>query len=146
MKKLVMWTSSGESGDIAVVDGLSFEDCMRIQEPLKKLAEYEKAEEEGRLIVLPISIGKRVYESHFPDVPQKVTGYVIGTVGYYDDEDDEDCDNEFPEEDENDNGIRIAYETFSGGMNSISPTFNLGKTIFRTKQEAKRAAKGGTNE
>ena len=41
MDKLVYWTSSGESGSIAVTDRLSVEECMKIQEPLKLLAAYQ---------------------------------------------------------------------------------------------------------
>jgi hypothetical protein len=42
MKRLVYWTSIEGSGDTAVVDDLGIEDCMKIQEPLRRLAAYEK--------------------------------------------------------------------------------------------------------
>ena len=41
MERLVYFT-----GDIALVDNLSIEDCMAIQEPLKKLHKYENLEEQ----------------------------------------------------------------------------------------------------
>ena len=37
-------------------------ECGAIDDCLKKLAEYETAEEEGRLVVLPCKVGTRVYE------------------------------------------------------------------------------------
>ena len=45
MEKLLYFT-----GDIALVDNLSIENCMAIQEPLKKLHNYEIAEEQGLLV------------------------------------------------------------------------------------------------
>ena len=44
MDRLVYFT-----GDVALVDNLGIEECMEIQEPLKKLHEYEIAEEQGLL-------------------------------------------------------------------------------------------------
>ena len=41
MKRLVYWTSIEGSGDTAVVDDLDIEDCMKVQEPLRRLAAYE---------------------------------------------------------------------------------------------------------
>lgn len=41
------------TGDVALVDNLSVEECMAIQEPLKKLAKYERLEKQG-LIQKPI--------------------------------------------------------------------------------------------
>ena len=41
MKRLVYWTSIEGSGDTAVVDNLDIEDCMKVQEPLRRLAAYE---------------------------------------------------------------------------------------------------------
>lgn len=42
MKQLVYWTSCGLSGDTAVCEGLPFKECMKIQEPLRKLYKYQK--------------------------------------------------------------------------------------------------------
>lgn len=42
MKHFVYWTTIEGIGEIAVVDGLDIEDCMKIQEPLRCLAEYER--------------------------------------------------------------------------------------------------------
>ena len=40
-------------------------ECGAIDDCLKKLAEYETAEEEGRLVVLPCKVGEEIYGKHW---------------------------------------------------------------------------------
>lgn len=83
---------------------------------VKKLEEYETAEEEGRLVVLPCKIGNTVY------VPSKYSGMVIPfhITEFYIFEDEyaiiDDFDNEYKIED-------------------------FGKTVFITREEAEKALK-----
>ena len=41
MKRLTMYTSSGDLNNIVVVDGKAIEECLGYAEPLQRLAEYE---------------------------------------------------------------------------------------------------------
>lgn len=42
MEHFVYWTNMEGIGEIAVIDNLDIEDCMKIQEPLRCLAAYER--------------------------------------------------------------------------------------------------------
>lgn len=63
MERLVYFT-----GDVALVDNLGIEECMEIQEPLKKLHDYEIAEEQGLLT-------KVVYGEWIDTEPEYHNGY-----------------------------------------------------------------------
>ena len=119
MEKLVYFTGD----DIALVDNLSIEDCMVIQEPLKKLHEYEIAEEQGLLLRLPCKVGDTVYE--LQEVrkriqPMEIISVNIGRMGllYFNWELKD--------------GIGIYHNVKGFGASEI------GKTVFLTKEEAEQ--------
>lgn len=108
MERLVYFT-----GDVALVDNLGIEECMAIQEPLKKLHEYEIAEEQGLLLRLPCKVGDRVYVI--------VTVLDYGEIG--------------------DKATKTYYITerkFELYMLSDYGKYVFGKTVFLTKEEAEQ--------
>jgi hypothetical protein len=120
MSKLVYFT-----GDIALVDNLGIEECISIQEVLKKLHEYEIAEEEGLLLRLSVAEGSIVFViatiydcDHYMDCP----------LPY----DKNKCDADIPCEHEH-RGYRIKETKFNHCMLP-----NIGKTVFLTKEEAEQ--------
>lgn len=83
--------------------------CKYVRETVKKLSEYETAEEEGRLVVLPVGIGDEVYIiEKCENIPERLDGTMyeldgslVTATGYYcpyeencpfDDEDFTSCD------------------------------------------------------
>lgn len=105
-------------GDIALVDDLGIEECMEIQEPLKKLHNYELAEEQGLLLRLPYNIA------------------TCGVVYYVDEKDHEiyylQADN-----------IRVSKMMISNRFLYEVDNFeffyeDFGKIVFTTKEEAEQ--------
>lgn len=125
MEKHVLWTMDADGTEIAVVDGLSVEECRKIQTALKKLAEYERAEAEERLLLLPVPVGGNVYHRN-DDSPYIVIGYRIGRM-ITEDEDEY-------EEDYDEPGLYIECE--GEYMNMEDAVARFGVNFFRTKEEA----------
>lgn len=133
--------------------GVAFCQNSSYLEMLDKLAVYEDAEEQGRLVILPCKIGATVYivtccsnvYMYHDDDYFTGTGQVI--CPYDDDCHYENCD---------DKNVRIFEDTFIGysiDENGIHYYFNhvngwlfeedcFGKTVFLTREEAEAALKG----
>ena len=95
---------------------------------IKKLAEYETAEEEGRLVVLPCKVGQCVYTNH-----SKIRGHFkkdkrthlakVVFIGL--------------------NGEYSFFNVILDDLKMIKFEFNeIGKTVFLTREEAEKALKG----
>lgn len=110
------------------------EDCPTFDDIYEKLATYEDAEEQGRLVKLPCNRGDKIYfiksafsMAHFP-IEAKVTS-ICGV----------DCDND------------VMYSSITE-YNKIDRRFrssDIGKTVFLTKSEAEAKLKemrGGEDE
>lgn len=109
-------------------------DCGIVEDMVKKLADYEDLEEQGRLVILPCDRGDKIYfiksafsMAHFP-IEAKVTS-ICGI----------DCDSD------------VMYSSITE-YNKIDRRFkssDIGKTVFLTKSEAEAKLKelrGGENE
>lgn len=108
-------------------------DCGIVEDMVKKLADYEDLEEQGRLIKLPCNRGDKIYfiksafsMAHFP-IEARITS-ICGV----------DCDND------------VMYSSITE-YNKIDRRFkssDIGKTVFLTKSEAEEKLKelrGGEN-
>jgi len=118
MERLVYFT-----GDIALVDNLSIEDCMAIQEPLKKLHDYEIAEEQGLLLRLPCKVGDMLYVLVDMNEEGKYTrwkGDFVKSIYL-------NPDNEWM--------IEFTYVWHDRRL------FEIGKSVFLTKEEAEQKLK-----
>lgn len=101
-------------------------ECEYISDALKKLADYEDLEEQGRLVILPCNRGDKIYfiksafsMAHFP-IEARITS-VCGV----------DCDND------------VMYSSITE-YNKIDRRFkssDIGKTVFLTKSEAEAKLK-----
>ena len=100
--------------------------CGYISDALKKLADYEDLEEQGRLVKLPCKIGTEVYDITWWDNVQKKV--VVKGKTYY----------------RTIHKHKVSKSTF--GYTDIE---EIGKTVFLTKSEAEAKLKelrGGENE
>ena len=95
------------------------DECYCLHEVINKLAEYEDAEEQGVLKMLPVAVGTKVY---YPLRPCGFTTFTIVKIAIYEDEIlfEDDCENAWEER-------------------------HLGKVLFLTPEEAESALaeKGG---
>jgi hypothetical protein len=114
MSKLVYFT-----GDIALVDNLGIEECISIQEVLKKLHEYEIAEEQGLLLRLPCKVGDTIWEA-----------------GVYEDTINECILTEFAFDEEN--VLYVLYDLKDGVFSAKRYLDAFGDTLFLTKEEAEQ--------
>lgn len=89
-------------------------DMCPINEAIKKLAHYEDIEEQGRMIELPCAVGDILYGSN--------EEFVIKEISYWED----DCDLY---------SLNIKIEDWKENFEIIDPE-DIGKTVFRTKEEA----------
>ena len=131
------------------------------QDIIDKLAEYEIAEEEGRLVVLPVGIGDEVYIiEKCQNIPERLDGTLYdsdggtGTAtGYYcpyeancpfDDDDFTICDDykeklavfkDYVDE------IHIRENEISIFAENTCQYCSFGKTMFLTREEAEKALK-----
>lgn len=126
-------TSAGEL--VAVVKGLTMEQCMLIQPALEKLADYEDAAAEDRLLILPVAIGERICEKDFPG-KFTVIGYRIGRMAGEDEGEfeeefrqwvDEDGEEHHLVEDAKDE-LYIQYATY--GVEVSTAASNYGDTFY----------------
>ena len=90
-----------------------------IRKVLRRLAEYEDAEEQGLVAVLPVPIGTTVYE--FEPLNKIVKGCTARTVAKYNVYDDS-----------------IWFNFADGYMKDIK---DFGKTVFLTREEAEQKLK-----
>lgn len=85
-----------------------------------KLATYEDAEEQGRLVILP----KTLYEADDTPLVTGVTEWEVMGVRFY-------------------NGVMSAYMVKTKNIQTIIYGKDIGKTVFFTREEAEAALKGG---
>lgn len=119
--RLLRWALNDEAFHSAIV-------CEERQKFEKKYAhwkELEKAEAEGRLVVLPCTVGDTVYFRTYAKnatvdlgiQPHKVVTYRLGMV----------------------------IEGSSGVPETVLPDYEFGRTVFLTREEAEAALKGESN-
>ena len=92
---------------------------------IEKLAEYETAEEEGRLVVLPCKVGDTVWMVH-----QILTSTVNNVIS------------KMPVTELRGNRLNPIWFAIDGeyGRTSFHPS-EIGKTVFLTREEAEKALK-----
>lgn len=61
MKRLTYRVNIGGSQDVVLVDKKNVKKCLKWKDTLKRLAEYEDLEEQGKLLKLPCAVGDTVY-------------------------------------------------------------------------------------
>ena len=107
-----------------------------VGEAIDKLAEYETAEEEGRLVVLPCSIGDTVWVTTHPfnvfddfdfytEAQDEIYESYISSITFY----------------ENSNQYRIHAKETRQFIKAYFMESDFGKTVFLTKEEAEKALK-----
>lgn len=114
-------------------------ECSRCDNPndwkndcVKKLAEYENAEEDGRLVVLPCKVGDYIWDIDFGrPCAYEVTGFSIGNLN------DDYCDDEVMIFDE----VITYYSNSNGSVTGNFAASEIGKSIFLTRKEAEKALK-----
>lgn len=92
-------------------------------EIINKLADYEDAEEQGRMVILP----KILYEADSTPLIMGVTEWEVTGVRFYD-------------------GIVQAYTVKTKNAQSIIYGREIGETIFLTREEAEATLNGGQDE
>lgn len=102
--------------------------CKWVKKALKKLKEYEDAEEQGFLLRTPCKIGETVWDIDMK-IPcaYRITGFSFGTGEDYIDE---------PVTEKE---IVFYYRSSSGSITGSFAISEIGKTIFLTKEEAEAA-------
>lgn len=109
-------------------------ECNAINICLKKLAEYETAEEEGRLVVLPCSVGDTVWVTTHPfnvfddfdfytEAQDEIYESYISSITFY----------------ENSNQYRIHAKETRQFIKAYFMESDFGKTVFLTREEAEKA-------
>lgn len=116
---------------VACIDDVSIESMQALQEPLKKLYEYEQEEEQGKLVHLACNIGDTVYK-----IPSQ-TNYRLNILDGYSE------NNRVYEQKVNKielfgNGSYVLV-TCDGMDGVVSDLFN--ETWFLTREEAERKLK-----
>lgn len=117
-------------------------DCP-IQKAINKLADYEKAEEQGLLLKLPCKVGDKVYFKAICDCVIVQREYGATTCPFEDDCEFEECEN---------GNERLFETTVSQIYNDKNhwyfipehfdieiPLMDFGRTVFLTKEEAEAA-------
>lgn len=110
---------------VACAEDVSLESMQALQEPLKKLYEYEQEEENGTLAHLPCKVGDTVYEPR-PD-RAIISEYVITSV----------------EIQTYDNGMFFNWRLKDGIYSNLKgfSDFRIGKTVFLNRKDAERKLK-----
>ena len=88
-----------------------------------KLCDYEDAEEQGRLVILP----KTLYEANDTPLIFGVAEWEVTGVRFYD-------------------GVVQAYTVKTKSVQTIIWGEEIGKTVFLSREEAEAALKGETND
>lgn len=100
------------------------DECPVLNAVADKLGEYERVEEQGLLVRLPIKIGDMVWDNDF-GYPES---YEIKAFSYgY-------CDSYV--ESDIENQIIFYYENYSRSITGAFPMSEIGKTVFLTREEA----------
>lgn len=121
-------TVKAPSGLIHLVDNSE----SGMNQAIKKMAEYETAEEEGRLVVLPCKVGDYIWDIDFGrPCAYEVTGFSIGNLN------DDYCDDEVMIFDE----VITYYSNYNGSVTGNFAASEIGKSIFLTREEAEKELK-----
>lgn len=100
--------------------------------PVGTVMDLLEAKQQGRLVVLPCKAGDTVYVINDWEVEKTVvSSMTIRNAGH--------SLNIFLTAEVEDHGIK-----FKDGYGSMYKTFELGKTVFLTREEAERALEGGS--
>ena len=99
--------------------------CEYVSEMIKKLAEYETAEEEGRLVVLPCKVGQDLFGIYNRTIIDGYAdGYLLEKTSVH-----SDADHWIWLQDKNSkNYWKVSFD-------------EIGKTVFLTREEAEKALK-----
>lgn len=121
-------TVQGASGLIHLIDDSE----SGINQAIKKLAEYETAEEEGKLVVMPCKVGDYIWDIDFGrPCAYEITGFSIGNLN------DDYCDDEGMVFDE----VIAYYSNSNGSITGKFAVSEIGRTVFLTREEAEKALK-----
>lgn len=110
-------TTRNKDGKIGIGHPLRYYNYQDIRDVLVRLAAYEDAEEQGRLKVLPCTVGDTVYEHDGVRIYESVITSIILT------------------------GSQILFHTEGIGFDETA----IGRSIFLTREEAERALEGETD-
>ena len=102
------------------------DECHVLNAAANKLGEYERAEEQGLLVRLPCKVGDTVWDNDFgyPE-PYEIKAFSYGYCDSYVESYIEDQ-------------IIFYYENYSGSITGSFAMSELGKTVFRTREEAEK--------
>lgn len=105
-------------------------DCSKcgLEKALEKLADYEDLEEQGLLVRLPCKVGDMVWDNDF-GYPES---YEIKAFSYgY-------CDSYVEPSMGIEDEIIFYYENYNGSITGAFPMSEIGKSVFLTREEAKK--------
>lgn len=108
-------------------EGVDCRECA-INKCFNKLGEYENSEEQGKLMKLPCKVGDVVWNNDFGQpCSYTVVGFSFGKID---------------DKEENDIGeLQVYCQNSSGSIRCSFAISEIGKTIFRTQEEAEAALK-----
>ena len=102
------------------------------RQAVKKLAEYENAEEEGKLMMLPCKVRDYIWDIDFgTPCSYEITGLSIGNLN-----------DEAKSLDE----VIFYYSSSDGSITGKFAVSEIGKSVFLTKEEAEKALKVTENK
>ena len=121
-------TVQGPSGLIHLIDDSE----NGKNQAIKKLAEYETAEEEGRLIMLPCKVRDYIWDIDYgTPCSYEITGFSIGNLN-----------DEAKSLDE----VIFYYSSSDGSITGKFAVSEIGRSVFLTKEEAEKALKVTENK
>lgn len=114
--------------------GTDFDVACRIAiEKLEKCKKYEELQAQGRLLELPCAVGDNVWNNHFGrPYAYEVTGFSFGDFN------EDYCEDELTVFDQ----VMVFYRNSSGSIAGSFATSEIGKTVFLSWEEAKKALEG----
>ena len=141
MERLTKRIKRKQKDDLIVYTNGKYEDTIPaemtnddIRAVLKKLAAYEDLEEQGLIGKLPVKIGDIVWDNCF-GYPEsyEIKAFSYGHCDSYIESDIEDQ-------------IIFYYENYSGSITGAFPMSEIGKTVFLTREKAKKKLEELKNE
>ena len=141
MERLTKRIKRLQKDDLIVYTNGKYEDTIPaemtnddIRAVLKKLAAYEDLEEQGLIGKLPVKIGDIVWDNCF-GYPEsyEIKAFSYGHCDSYIESDIEDQ-------------IIFYYENYSGSITGAFPMSEIGKTVFLTREKAKKKLEEIKNE
>ena len=126
------WKNSNSMMWKKVVD-LECNDMVKkaIKDVLKKMAEYEDLEQQGKLLKLPCAVGDIIWDIDFGrPCGYEVTGFSFGSLN----------DDDWEEEKALDKVV-VYYTNSNGSITGTFAVSEIGKSVFLIKEEAEAALK-----